>query len=376
MDPLQFKFRLTDREFARSLRLNRAWVVPRWKIYLFVVVCVTPSLLIFYFLEAGISLIWCGVMIGVMALYAILAYIRKTGQPETYDQEVIFSDSNFCNKFSHSTTQIKWGLVEDFEETSDSFRILRLARYWLIPKRILGDQVDACREFFASVKNQPLSDVPLNIYDEIFLAKTPFMIYRFHYQMDDVQRAVKSKFQLAQIERISTPAPTTNLGGRMFIAIVIAVLVYVALFLGEPGRPPRLPKDIFILIAAWILPFLLLLAFVKLLPRRRRQREGEIPTDICELRLTTTGWAVGNRDGVVLFDWQDVSGIYSSPDFYGFKTVNQLINVIPRRIFSDQVEANRFLAQALDLQTRSKTRSEIPMAIAVESGNPYQSPMR
>ncbi len=87
------------------------------------------------------------------------------------------------------------------------------------------------------------------------------------------------------------------------------------------------------LLAAWLLPLGLMWMYVKLVSIRSRQR-ALVPQDVCKLRLTQSGWAIGNEDGVVLFDWRDVLGIYDSLDFLGFKTINQLLQLSSQKDLS------------------------------------------
>jgi hypothetical protein len=324
---------------------------------------------------AGLSMAWMGVMIGVMLCYAVIAFVRRTGQPDRYDQEMVFSDTDFRCHFSHSVSQVKWGLIEDFEETSNSFQLRRLARYWLIPKRVLGVQVEQVRELFQDVKGQPLGKTPVELYSQIYGTESPFAIHRFRYHPDDLSRALKSNFRLAESNVVARASGVAvNLRWVIGVALLMAV-IFLSFTLLEPGHKPSSVNSL-LLVATWASPIVLLLGYVKLRSLFRHQRTGEIPLELSELRLTETGWAIGNPAGVVLFDWRDVDGIYESPEFYGFKTVNQLLNLIPRRIFADQGVANRFLAEALELHRRSKMESEISLATVVETGNPYQAPLR
>ena len=373
--PYRFQYRLTDREFQNSLRLNGGTVSQRWKAFVLVVLFVLPSMLLFWWLNAGLSLIWFGAMIVMMLVSAAHSFVYRKGLPAGYNQLVEFSADDFRHTYSHSMYQCQWGMVEEIKETSDSFQLKRLARIWLIPKRVLGTQIDEFREFFSRAVKQSLSQNSVNLYQQVFENKSQFPIYRFKFRADDLDLALGSKFEPVP----SSPAMTksTNRTGQVWgwllLATVIGLVIYLGMNIVEPPR--RNAKYLLPVIVGWILPFLLVLIYSKTAYRfRRRSSTNLVPTDECELRLTATGWAIGDRHGVLLSDWRDVGGIFHSPDFFGFKTINQQLNLIPRRIFSDPVEANRFLAQAMDLQWRSKNDDNVPVATVVESGNPYQTP--
>ncbi len=374
---MQFQFRYTDDEFRDSLRVNGGAVPQRWKVFLLIVVCVLPSLLIFWWLNAGLSLVWFGVMTLMMLASALHALVYRTGFPVGYDQVIRMSDDDFQHSFSHSVCQVQWELIDEIRETKDAFQLSRLARTWLIPKRVLGSQVDECREFFRRVKNQPPPARAVDLYQQIFENKSPFPTYRFKYRADDLDLARKSKFELIRSGSTSPPATkqTRRVLGWLLFALAMGLLIYLNWDTFE--RPRRKAEYLLPVVAGWVLPFFLVLIYSRAaLLLRRRSSNSKVPTDECELRLTATGWSVGDRQGVLLSDWRDVGGIFHSPDFFGFKTINQQLNLIPRRIFADQAIANRFIAEAMDLHWRSKNDDNVPLAAVVESGNPYQTPGR
>ena len=372
---MQFQFRYTDNEFRDSLRVNGGAVPQHWKAFLLIVLCVLPSLLIFWWLNAGLSLVWFGVMTLTMLASALHALVNRTGFPAGYDQVVRLSDDDFQHSFSHSVCQVQWGLIDEIRETNEAFQLSRLARTWLIPKRVLGSQVDECREFFRRVKNQPPPIRAVDLYQQIFDNKSPFPVYRFKYRSDDLDLARKSRFEL--IRSGSTSASSTKntrrVLGWLLFALAIGLLIYLNLDIFE--RPRHQAENLWPVVAGWVLPFFMVLIYSRVaLLLRRRSSDSKVPPDECELRLTATGWSIGDRQGVLLSDWRDVGGIFHSPDFFGFKTINQQLNLIPRRIFADQAIANRFLAEAMDLHWRSKNDDNVPLAAVVESGNPYQTP--
>ncbi len=179
---LQFPFRLTDAEFATSLRLNRAFIPMRWKLYLLVIASMLPSLATFYLLEAGWSLAWFVIMIGVLCVYAISAFVKKSGGVQNCDQRLTLSESHISIEFSHSQSELKWGLFDEIEETADSLRFLRLQRYSYFPKRVFGDHLDECRTLISKGRQTPLSSAPtVNLYRQIYETDSCFPTYEFYY---------------------------------------------------------------------------------------------------------------------------------------------------------------------------------------------------
>lgn len=369
---LQFQFRLTDEEFATSLRLNRAFVPMRWKLYVLVIASMLPSLVTFYLLDAGWSLAWFVIMIGVLGVYAISAYFKKSGSLDNYDQELTLTEACLSSKFSHSQSNLKWGLFDDIEETSHAIRLMRLQRCTYFPNRIFGGQLAECRALISRGRQASLAEVAtVDLYRQVYGAESPFPVYEFQYVDEDIELATKSNFQVARDVKIETgkARPLSVWWSVVFISCLVGLLAWLT-FDWERQSPLYFAA----LLGAWLLPLALMLTYIKLVQLRSRRR-AQVPQDICKLRLTQSGWAIGNEDGVVLFDWRDVLDIYDSLHFYGFKTINQLLHLIPKRIFPDELANTRFLSQALELHRQAKRQQEVVVATAVETGNPYQAPL-
>lgn len=371
---MQFDFKLTPSENRQSLQLNQTGYLSRWRGFVIVAISLLPSLVVFWFLDASISLLAFGVMLVAMLAYAAHAAVMKVGMPEAYDQSLTLSENELRIKYSHSDVEIKWANVDAIEETQTQFRFKRLARYWLLPKRVLGDQVDACRALFERVRDQPLDDSAVDLYSELFESESPFPIYRFRYDADDLKLAIKNPF-------VSVDDPNQQVSGRIKFPFFVwmFLLGLLAIYLTSELLPGSLQRaDYFgVQAAAWVLPGVLLWSYSKLASLwRKNPKQNQVPDQVNELRLTENGWAIGDRHGVAINDWRDVSGIFHNEDFFGFRMITQLLNIVPKRAFGDLAEANRFLAQAIDLRRRAGNRDDIPTAALVETGNPYQSPQR
>ncbi len=372
---MQFQFRLTPREFADSLKLNQTAVPMQWKTFAFVIICLTPSLLIAMLMTAKLTTYWFFLAITVMVVYAISAFFRQTGKIESYDQAVELTDEICDLRFSDSHSQIKWKLIDEIRETPDAFLLRRLQRFTMIPKRALGEQVQPCRDLFERVKTSPPSELrPLGLYAELFESDSPFAVHRFFYHDDDLKKAVRSTFRPATDPQ--QPIRTKQPGRVGWIwLLVFMVVLGVVLGLMPKIRDGAVPFfDLILLTLVWILPVVIVWAYTKFARRIRSAKPGEVPKEQCESRLTQTGWAVGNPEAVTLFDWNDIHGLFESPDFIGFKTVNQLLHLIPKRIFQNPGEAEKFVAQAMELKHQSRREQQVPTAVVVETGNPYQPP--
>jgi len=104
-----------------------------------------------------------------------------------------------------------------------------------------------------------------------------------------------------------------------------------------------------------------------------KKNTTRVPTDPLSMQLMPEGWAIGSPKSCQFFDWRDVTAFYQNNFSFGFHTFNDLVQIIPKRIFADQVESERFLDQAISLR-REHLRLFAEVAVAVETGNPYQTP--
>ncbi len=242
---LHFEYRLTDREFEFSFRLNGVSWVQQWKILLLVTICLVPSLAIFFAIEAGLSMVWFGAMIVVMIVYSIGSYLKNARQPESYEQQVTFSETDVRHQFSHSMTQVKWSLLDGIEERNDSFRLKRLERTLFVPKRVLGDKVEACRALFERVKDRPVKESPpVNLYEDCFGGDSPFSVRRFCFHPDDLKQAINSHFRLANgIPKSHPPSANTPAGlrpCRVLFQLDDCVLALVNLRVADRQEPSTL----------------------------------------------------------------------------------------------------------------------------------------
>ncbi len=188
----------------------------QWKTFALVILCLLPSVAIAALLSAKLTLLWFLLTTIVMAIYAVMAFARQTGQVENYDQVVELTEQLLDNRFSQSQSQIHWHVIDEVEETNDAFLIRRLERYSLIPKRIVGDQIQACRDLFARVTTRPPEQTEsLPLYRELFSPEGPFPIKRFFYEQDDLKNALQTTFRLSGGTRADCQTPEkTGLGWR------------------------------------------------------------------------------------------------------------------------------------------------------------------
>lgn len=372
----QFQFKLTEREFARSLELNRTAVPLKWKSFVLVVVCLLPSVIAAWLMSATLTMFWFGVLVVVMAIYSMISFFRQAGSLRPYQQQIRFDQRLFENRFSNSVNQMAWSAVDGVHETEEAFLIEKLKRFTVLPKRAMGDQIDACRQFFKQTQSTSLeSSGPVPLFNETVEIDSPFPVYRFRYQPDDMQKAVRSRFVRAIHPDRQTPPPAkASLTRVILLFALIAVLVGFMIPALGPAHDIVL-SEILALILVWFLPAIMLVAIIKVIHIRRAARSGSIPEEECTTRLMVAGWAVGNPTAMTLLDWRDIDAIFESDDFYGFQSINFLLHLLPKRTFPDQEQAESFLSQAIELKQQQERRDEPVVAEVVETGNPFQSPL-
>ena len=89
--------------------------------------------------------------------------------------------------------------------------------------------------------------------------------------------------------------------------------------------------------------------------------------------LMNAGWAIGGSNNAIFYDWRDIDDFYQNKYCFGFRTVNDLIQIIPKRIFGSPAAAQSFLNQAIEMRREHRRKFE-DNQVAVETGNPYQPP--
>jgi hypothetical protein len=370
---LQFEYRLTDRENRLSHRLNGIYLGRSWKVLLLVTACLIPSLAIFYSVEAGLSLIWFFALIAVMAGYTVIEFLKQSQPSANYRQQVFFTDTHLTHVFDQSRSEVKWEGFESIDERSIGFVFNRLSRCLLVPQRVLGNQIDDCRALFERVKNKaPKSGVAVGLYRECFIEQKRICHFEFAYLANDIQQALNSNFQI--LNRLPTHLPTGKTS-RFGCGLVISFAILIALVLLSTFEWRNDDPVHYVIVASgWLLPILLVLVIVKSARSIASQRQGKVPPERVQLCLLSDGWAIGNPHAVTFYHWNDVTEFYESESFFGFRTINQLINLIPKRIFETEEIRQNFILEAMKLHRESAHRSKVMTTDIRETGNPYQPP--
>ena len=91
------------------------------------------------------------------------------------------------------------------------------------------------------------------------------------------------------------------------------------------------------------------------------------------MKLMSNGWAIGNPNSYQFFDWRDIHAFYHNKSCFGFRTFNDLVQVILKRIPETPEEAETLLNTAISFR-REHLRSFEDKPVGREAGNPYQPP--
>jgi hypothetical protein len=374
---MQITFRYTNAEYKATKRLNKMLGMPKWKSYGLAMVCLLPSfLMIWIFSGSTIMLIAFAVLILVVAVLSLVAAIRENPYRDKYDHVLTLSDTSKYEKNSNSEFESDWRHFDEFSETDTSFIFRKLERYSVIPKRVVpAEHLGEFRRYAAKV-NELLdeSTPPVPLFDRLFLNDAQDTIYQFTYHPDDLANAITDPLKMVNEENLPAIKKGSRLG-PVWLALFVMVLVYF--ILDSPNRIPgagqwRLTQAL-ILLGAIVLPFFLIRILNSWFRSRAKKQSNSVPREENQMRLTSSGWAIGSPRSALFYDWRDVDAFYENKFCIGFKTFNDLVQIIPKRIFADADAAQAFLKQAIGLRHEYRRSFEEPL-VAVETGNPYQPP--
>ncbi len=125
--------------------------------------------------------------------------------------------------------------------------------------------------------------------------------------------------------------------------------------------------------SAIVLPFGLIKVINHFSHRRIEAWQPELLRDQNSMKLMSNGWAIGNPNSCQFFDWRDIHAFYHNKSCFGFRTFNDLVQVIPKRIFETPEEAETLFNTAISFR-REHLRSFEDKPVGREAGNPYQPP--
>lgn len=384
---MRITFRFDNNEYKQYRELNRTVATPRWKIYSLAFLCLVPSFCLILGTSSPIAILAAGtILISVLGL-AIIAAIGDKPLADKHDHLLTINQSSFSESQSHSQTDTRWDYYDVFEE-SDSFYLLgRLDRFTAIPKRSVEDiQVDQLVSYCQQVTPNDTVDPqqqPVALYDKLFPSENQFDVFHFTYQPDDLASALSEGMKVVDFsgkqdsdnQSGSKSFKRQKMLGTFWLLAFCAILIYI--ITSAPSQTPLAERwtasQIVFLVLAIVSPFLLMKWLNRWIRSKQKQNTAHVPTDPLSMQLMPEGWAIGSPKSCQFFDWRDVKAFYQNNFCFGFHTFNDLVQIIPKRIFADQEESERFLDQAISLR-REHLRRFAEVAVAVETGNPYQTP--
>lgn len=388
---MRITFRFTDSEYRQFRRLNRTDTTPHWKRYLLALLCLLPSFFLILGTKSLIAILAAATILISVLVIAIAAAVGDKTVVDKHDHVMTFDQLTALESHSYSRCESHWDYYDSFEQNESFYLLRRLDRFTAIPKRVIQDsQLDEFTTYCKQIGNEagPGSEIKsaVPLFNEFFTTSNQFEIFQFAYQADDLTAAMSEQLQLVDLSnnRVSSdstngknskPMPRQAVLGTFWLVVFGVVLLFVISGLGQipPSQQWTLWQFACVVLAI-ILPFKLM-KWLNLWFRARQKKRApvRVPNQPISMRLMPSGWAIGNPQGCQFFDWRDVEAFYQNRFCLGFHTSNDLVQVIPRRIFSTQDASQQFLDRAVSLR-REHLRSFAPTAVAVETGNPYQAP--
>lgn len=372
---MQITFRYTDQEYVQSRRINKMLGMPRWKSLAIALLCLLPSLALVTYTGSLIAIVSFILVAAVLFFLVAWTALRQPGQRDKYDHVMTFSPRSLHEKNSHSETEVSWEQFDELIEREDEFLLRRLERHVWLPKRAFtAEQIAEFRSIAANLNGELTDDdPPVPLYSRLY-SKPGLGPIRFAYDQQDLVSANVDPLRIIDASTSETKQnrPASNWLVATWLAILLLVLYYAVRSPPGPGSSWGIIEFLFLAFVI-VLPFALLMLASRIARRRAARKSPSPPADEQQLVVLKNGFAVGTANNVSFFDWRDVDAFYKNNSCFGFKTFNDLIQIIPMRIFADRSAADQFLKQTIGLH-REFGRSFEASSPAVETGNPYQPP--
>ena len=386
---MRITFRFTDNEYRQFRQLNRTATTPRWKSYLLALLCLVPSFCLILGTKSLIAILAAAMILISMLTLAIAAVFGDKSMVDKHDHVMNIDQSTILESQSHSRWETRWDYFDKFQEDESFYLLGRLDRYSAIPKRSIEtsqrDQFASyCKQINDDSDSQPATNSAVSLFTELFPASNQLEVFEFTYLSDDLTAAMSDPLHRVDLSghsdslndaSRSKPSPGQSVLGTFWLVIFSLVLLYVLISVN--GQFPRLEQwtvwQYVYLVLAIILPFKLMRWLNRWFRSQRKSEAARVPTEPISMQLMSSGWAIGNSKSCQFFDWRDVESFYQNKFCFGFHTFNDLVQIVPKRIFSTQEQSEQFLNRAINLR-REHLRSFAPTAVAVETGNPYQAP--
>jgi hypothetical protein len=405
MECLETHYRLTEREFARRLKLTGIPASGAWRAYGLVTLALIPSIMIFTSVGALNSVLAFQTMLAFMVLATVAAFWWRTGFPKRFDETLILDEHQLTHRWGNSRTEWNWRKIEQIEERSKEVLFYSLGRPLIVPNRVFFGQLVSLRQHIERRREmEGASDQPpIELHREIIESNpdSPELLYRV--TEVDLSLAMQEKFQ-----RVSAPfwgmSPNSIAGGTsagmtmetlLFgIAIGLAgvILVMVVLLSWTEDTAIHIQamlrraagNELPFVAAGWILPVILIWFWSKLRSQLTiRAVKQKLANEDSRLYISPQGWTIVNRSSGTFGSWQDMTDLILSRHFLGFKMIDQLAYLIPKRIFDSPAAADRFVRTVLDYCSQREPQfaddlhhSSVSSIDVIETKNPYQSPQQ
>ena len=389
---MQVNFRYSKKEFLHSRRFNRMAGPAKWKISAMIGLSLVPSILL-SMLSDDNTLLLAVALIG-MVLFAAIAWVFYR-QPKMFDQHdhtLTLSSETLRDEYSHSILEICWKRFDEFIEEKKAFLFRRQDRFVIFPKRIFTpEQCEEVRKFASAVEQDTSNEEPVDLFAKHFansnsanetpsetrlpethLPDTQRRIYEFTYQQDDFLLALQTTLHV-----INQLVPKQSESARSRLGPFVSLFIFIFLVWSGFALVSQTSFEqfwtLFRLVFVCVLPLVLLMIGFWIIRKSNVKRIPQTPNELSRLVLTKTGFAVGSPQSVTFTDWRDVETFHENIACFGFKMPNELIQIVPKRIFADEVESKKFIDLAMILH-REYRQTFVVTATAVETGNPFQAP--
>lgn len=404
MERIETSYRLTEKEFARRLKLAGIPTSGAWRAYGLVTLTLIPSIIIFSIVGATNSALAFQAMLAFMILATVSAYWWKTGFPKRFEERLILDEDQLTHHWGNSRTEWSWQKIDQIEENSRDILFYSWNRPLSVPKRAFFGQLVWLQHWIDRHRDPNVSFETSAIQMERdrndIHRGGPGYIYRI---LDsDLNLALQDRYQ-----RISAPfwklarkeahGRSSNLKMEsvlLAIAVGLAVLIVsmiallswsedAAFYIRAIQR--RLSQNTLPVVAlGWVFPVVLLWLLWKMRSLMRIQAvKQRLSDEDATLSISPQGWMIVNRSNGTFGSWQDMTDLIYSQHFFGFKMINQLAYLIPKRIFESPAAADRFLQSIIAYCSQREpmftdsAESPVPPRIEfIETQNPFQSPQQ
>ena len=382
---MQVKFRYTNKEFIRSRRFNQMAGTPKWKILTIVPLTLVPSILLSLLSDDG-SLLFAVFLVGLI-LFATIAWVlfRQPKMVDQHDHALTLSPDTLRDEYSHSIFEINWKRFDGFIEEDHEFLFRRLDRFIIFPKRIFTDQqCEEVRKLASTVEQEPSNENPVGLYAKHCVnpnatGESPHLlnhqqrVFEFLYQREDFLLAMQSPLRV--IDHFGPPQKNNSVRSKLapFVSLFIFILLtWTGFVLATQTSLTRFWSFLQVIFVC-ALPMVLLFVGMWRIRKSNAQRVPQTPDELSKFALTKTGFATGTSQSVTFTDWRDVESFHENDSCWGFKMPNELIQIVPKRIFADEIDSKKFIDLAMMLHREHRQTFAVTV-VGVETGNPFQAP--